>query len=70
MRLVQVLIPNGTREAVLAVLDNEGIDYAVWEETGRGDFEALVSFPIPESGVEPVLENLEEAVSGRMPTPS
>jgi len=61
MRLVQVLIPNGTREAVLAVLDDEGIDYAVWEETGRGDFEALVSFPIPESGVEPVLENLEEA---------
>ena len=61
MRLVQVLIPNGTREKVLAVLDDEGIDYAVWEETGRGDFEALVSFPIPESGVEPVLENLEEA---------
>jgi hypothetical protein len=61
MRLVQVLIPNGTRESVLEVLDGEAIDYAVWEETGRGDFEALVSFPIPESGVEPVLERLETA---------
>ncbi|MGQ5514793.1 TIGR00341 family protein [Halococcus saccharolyticus] len=59
MRLVQVLIPNGTRESVLTALDEEGIDYAVWEETGRGDFEALLSFPIPESGVEPVLEKLE-----------
>jgi uncharacterized hydrophobic protein (TIGR00341 family) len=61
MRLVQVLIPNGSREPVLAALDDEEIDYAVWEETGRGDFEALVSFPIPESGVEPVLERLEGA---------
>lgn len=58
MRLVQVLIPEGTRVAVLTALDDEGIDYAVCEETGRGDFEALVSFPIPESGVEPVLERL------------
>ena len=61
MRLVQVLIPKGTRVAVLTALDDEGIDYAVCEETGRGDFEALVSFPIPESGVEPVLERLEGA---------
>ncbi|MFD1511778.1 TIGR00341 family protein [Halomarina rubra] len=61
MRLVQVLIPNGTRESVLAVLDDEAIDYAVVDETGRGDFEALVSFPIPESGVEAVLDRLEGA---------
>ncbi|MFC7132188.1 MULTISPECIES: TIGR00341 family protein [Salinibaculum] len=44
---------------MLGVLDEEGIDYAVWEETGRGDFEAVLSFPIPESGVEPILERLE-----------
>jgi uncharacterized hydrophobic protein (TIGR00341 family) len=58
MRLVQVLIPNGTREPVLATLDEEGIDYVVWEETGRGDFEAVLSFPVPTSGVEQVLDRL------------
>ena len=41
MRIVQVLIPEGKREPVLAVLDDEQIDYAVWDETGRGEFEAL-----------------------------
>lgn len=61
MRLVQVLVPEGTREAILGELDDEGIDYAVWEETGRGEFEAVVSFPIPPSGVEPVLDRLRAA---------
>ena len=61
MRLVQVLIPNGKRDSVLKALDVEEIDYAVWNETGRGDFEALVEFPIPPVGVEPVLEKLRKA---------
>jgi uncharacterized hydrophobic protein (TIGR00341 family) len=61
MRLVQVLIPEGNRESVLAALDEEGIDYAVFEEVGRGDFEAMVQFPVPPSGVEPVMEHLTDA---------
>jgi len=61
MRLVQVLIPVGKRQPVLAVLDDEGIDYAVWDETGRKDFEALVQFPVPPIGVEPVLTRLRKA---------
>ncbi|KKG10820.1 TIGR00341 family protein [Methanosarcina sp. 2.H.A.1B.4] len=61
MRIVQVLIPEGKREPVLAVLDDEQIDYAVWDETGRGEFEALVQFPIPPIGVEPVMARLREA---------
>ncbi|WP_049903056.1 TIGR00341 family protein [Halococcus agarilyticus] len=61
MRLIQVLVPEGTREAILGELDEEGIDYAVWEETGRGEFEAVVSFPVPTSGVEPVLDRLRAA---------
>ena len=61
MRLVQVLIPGGQRESVLAALDDESIDYAVFEEVGRGDFEAMVQFPVPPSGVEPILERLTEA---------
>ena len=61
MRIVQVLIPKGKREPVLAVLEDEKIDYAVWDEKGRGDFEALVQFPIPPIGVEPVMARLREA---------
>ncbi len=61
MRIVQVLIPEGKREPVLAVLDDEQIDYAVWDETGRGEFEALVQFPVPPIGVEPVMARLREA---------
>ncbi|WP_327051604.1 TIGR00341 family protein [Halomicrococcus gelatinilyticus] len=61
MRLVQVMVPEGERDSVLAVLDGEGIDYALVEETGRGEFEALVSFPVPPSGVEPIMDNLRAA---------
>lgn len=61
MRFVQVLVPEGSRERVVDSLDDEGIDYAMWEETGRGDFEAVVSFPVPTGGVEPVLAHLREA---------
>ncbi|WP_254762939.1 TIGR00341 family protein [Natrinema marinum] len=61
MRLVQVLIPEGKQEGVLEALDEEGIDYAVFEEVGRGDFEAMVQFPVPPSGVEPILERLTSA---------
>ena len=61
MRLVQVLIPEGTRPVVLDALDEQGIDYAVFDEVGRGDFEAMVQFPVPPSGVEPVMDKLIEA---------
>ncbi len=61
MRIVQVLIPNGKREPVLALLDEEDIDYAIWEETGRRDFEAIAQFPVPPIGVEPVLDKLRKA---------
>ena len=61
MRLVQVLIPEGKRESVLATLDTQGIDYAVFNEVGRGDFGAMVQFPVPPSGVEPILETLPDA---------
>ncbi|WP_225333026.1 TIGR00341 family protein [Halomicrobium urmianum] len=60
MRLVQVTIPAGKRETVLAVLDDEGIDYVVSDETSGREFTALVSFPLPTPAVEPVLANLRE----------
>lgn len=61
MRLVRVLIPEGKQESVLTTLDTQGIDYAVFDEVGRGDFEAMVQFPVPPSGVETILETLTDA---------
>ncbi|MFB6091785.1 MAG: TIGR00341 family protein [Haloquadratum sp.] len=58
MRLVQVMIPAGKREAVLDVLDEEGIDYAVSDETSGRDYTAVVMFPLPTAAVEPVLDRL------------
>ena len=58
IRLVQVLIPVGTRADILSALESEGVDYVVFEEVGRGDFEAMIQFPVPPSGVEPILEDL------------
>jgi uncharacterized hydrophobic protein (TIGR00341 family) len=58
VRLVQVTIPQGEREAVLGALDGEGIDYVVTDETSGREYEALVTFPLPPNAVEPVLETL------------
>lgn len=61
MRLVQVTIPAGKRDAILDALDHEGIDYVLSEETSGREFTAIVFFPLPTNAVEPVLESLREA---------
>ncbi|MFB6222945.1 MAG: TIGR00341 family protein [Haloarcula sp.] len=58
MRLVQVLIPTGKRDAVLGVLADEGIDYVLTDETSGRDYTAVVTFPVPTNALEPVLEEL------------
>ncbi|WP_135820516.1 TIGR00341 family protein [Halostella litorea] len=60
MRLVEVMIPAGKREAVLRELDDEGIDYAVTDETSSREYTAVVTFPLPRNAVEPVLDRLRE----------
>jgi uncharacterized hydrophobic protein (TIGR00341 family) len=60
VRLVQVTIPAGKREAVLDELDDEGIDYVLTEETSGREFTGVVSFPLPTTAVEPVLDRLRE----------
>lgn len=60
MRLVQVTIPAGKRETVLAVLDGEGIDYVVTDETSGREYTGVVYFPLPTNAVEPILEELRE----------
>jgi uncharacterized hydrophobic protein (TIGR00341 family) len=61
VRLVEISIPAGKRDAVLGVLDEEGIDYVLTEETSDREFTAVVTFPLPRRAVEPVLDRLREA---------
>jgi uncharacterized hydrophobic protein (TIGR00341 family) len=64
VRLVQVTIPAGKREAIVAALDDEGLDYAVADETGGRTYTAIAYVPLPTNAVEPVLEQLREAGLG------
>ena len=64
MRLLQVSIPAGKREAVVGVLDDEGIDYVLSEETGRQGYTHIVSFPLPTNAVDPVLDRLQDVGVG------
>ncbi|MFB6218097.1 MAG: TIGR00341 family protein [Halobacteriaceae archaeon] len=61
MRLVQVTIPTGKRDAVLGALDDAGVDYVLTDETSGREFTAVAHFPLPTEAVEPVLESLREA---------
>ncbi|MEZ3116677.1 TIGR00341 family protein [Halobaculum sp. MBLA0147] len=61
MRLVQVMVPTGRREAVVDVLDEAGVDYVLSDETSGREYTAVVSFPLPTAAVEPILEDLREA---------
>ncbi len=61
MRYIQILIPEGKEEQILDTLKEEGVDFAVTEETGRHGYSALVSFPLPTNAVQQVLANLREA---------
>lgn len=61
MRLVQVMIPAGKRQAVIEALDEEGIDYVVTDETSGRQYTGVVTFPLPKTAVEPVLAELREA---------
>jgi len=60
VRLVQVSIPTGKRDAVLSTLDEQGIDYVVADETSGREYTAVVTFPLPSKAVEPTLESLRE----------
>lgn len=60
MRLVQVTIPAGKRETVLGMLEDEGIDYVMTDETSGREYIGVVYFPLPTNAVEPVLDELHE----------
>jgi len=64
VRLVQVTIPAGKRQAVLDTLDTEGLDYVVAEESSGREYAAVVSVPLPKGAVEPVLDELRDVGLG------
>jgi len=61
VRLVQVTIPAGKREAVTRALDDEGVDYVLTEETSNREYVAVAYVPLPTNAVEPVLDTLRGA---------
>ena len=54
------MVPTGKREAVLEVLDDEDVDYALSDETSGRDYTAVITFPLPTAAVEPILDRLRE----------
>lgn len=60
MRLVQVTVPTGKRQAVRETLDSLEVDYQITEETGDRGVAAIVSVPLPTEAVEDVLAALRE----------
>jgi len=61
VRLLQVTIPSGKRETVLSVLDDEGVDYVLTDETSGREFMGVLYAPVPTGAVEPILDKLSEA---------
>ncbi|AGB38653.1 TIGR00341 family protein [Natronococcus occultus] len=60
MRHIQVTVPVGKREAVLEVLDEEGIEYVVTKENSNREYDSVVSFPMPTNAVESILDSLQD----------
>jgi uncharacterized hydrophobic protein (TIGR00341 family) len=60
MRLVEVLVPKGKREAIVDILEDEDIDYVLTEEASARDPSAVISFPLPAPAVEPILNRLRD----------
>lgn len=54
------MIPAGKRDAVLSVLDENGIDYALSDEASGRRYTGVVSFPLPTNAVEPILDQLRD----------
>jgi len=61
VRLVQITIPAGKREAIRSVLDDEGVDYVLTDESSDREYTSVVTFPLPVNAVESVLDELHDA---------
>ncbi|MFC4542620.1 TIGR00341 family protein [Halosolutus amylolyticus] len=64
MRYLEITVPKGKRPAVLEILEDEGIDYVVSDETSGRGYAAVVRFPVPTQAVEPLLDRLKRVGIG------
>ena len=64
MRYLEIALPEGRRRVVLDILEEEGIDYVVSDETSGRGYAAVVRFPLPTRAVEPTLDRLNRAGVG------
>ncbi len=60
MRLLQVLVPAGKREAVEDLLTEEGIDFVLTDETSTREVDGVAYVPLPKNAVEPILDRLDD----------
>lgn len=60
MRLLQVFVPDDTRDEALRVLEDENIDYVLTAENSDRSDGDLVTFPLPTQAVDHVLTSLRE----------
>jgi len=61
VRLVQIMVPVGAKDAVVETLTKSGIDHAVTDETSSREFDIVITFPLPTNAVESVLSDLRDA---------
>ncbi|WP_226039199.1 TIGR00341 family protein [Natrinema sp. DC36] len=64
MRYLEITVPEGKRRAVLEILEDEGVNYVVSDETSGRGYTAVVRFPVPTQAVEPILDRLKRAGIG------
>ncbi|MBZ6495441.1 TIGR00341 family protein [Natrinema longum] len=64
MRYLEIAVQEGKRRAVLDILESEGIEYVVSDETSGRGYAAVVRFPVPTQAVEPLLDRLKRAGIG------
>lgn len=61
MRLVQVVVPDESREDIVSAIQERNLGYSTANETSGDDDHTLVSFVAPADAVEYILDDLQEA---------
>lgn len=61
MRLIQTLVPEDRRDAVIRVLEEENVDYAMADETSHARYSDVVYVPAESEDVDRIIDRLRDA---------